>query len=462
MDAWWDPSTALLWNMEGSHEEVAPARSFHLTPNSAWYAAALLLRAGPGDEERAIRTIDAVIATQYDEPDTEWHGTYARTLESPRPRPGARIWIDYDPNWRQFVGTTFELLLQPGQPGDALPEDVRRRMAASIELAVQGEPLDRVPPTYSNIALMRAWLEVERGRYGAEAYAHEVREAYLEHGALQEYNSPTYYGIDLYALALWRDHSSSDRLREWGAQLEDALWRDVARWYHPGLRNLCGPWSRSYGMDMTRYLGMVGLWILDAVDEAAGAPVPDVSQPFDHSHDFTMAPLVGHLRARVPSDILPTLRTFRGEHTVEQVISTAPARVATGWLADDVMAGGEAGEMTTSARGQFTPATVHWRLPDDAGGAVGWIRLTHFAPASATASPRHLAITCRPHPRRGPQAPELWVHAPGARIEPGRRTWSLPGLDVEVAAAPEAVQDAGGGVLHVRFPTGTEDLTLRF
>ena len=28
------------------------------------------------------------------------------------------------------------------------------------------------------------------------------------------------------------------------------LWRDIARFYHPAMRNLCGPFDRAYGLDL--------------------------------------------------------------------------------------------------------------------------------------------------------------------------------------------------------------------
>ncbi len=462
MDPWWDAGVGLLWNMEGSLDDLAPPRSLHLVPQSAWYAAGVLFRSGPGDVERAARTFDALCNCQYSSPDTasaEWHGTFARFLETPvPPLVGATRWVDYDPNWRQFVGTVFELVLQDGQPGLKLPADTQRRMQAAIDLAVTSEPLDRVPPTYSNIALMRAWLEVERGRPGAEDYAAAVVDCFDEFGAFEEYNSATYYGIDLYALALWRDRSSSPVLREAGARIEATLWRDIARWYHPRMRNLCGPWSRSYGMDLTAYASLLGIWMWPAVG-AERAPFPDVEGPaFDHSHDFTHGPMAEHLGPAVPDDALAALVEFSGEHLVTQRITGTDRtdRVATGWLSDTVMCGGESGAQAASARGQYHPATVHWLVPD---GDVGWIRLVHYVPARAVASTGALAVTCLPSDRRGPVAPEWWVSgAAGADLS--GREWRLPGLSVTVAAIPEAVT-IEGDVAKVRFPTGTDDLSLR-
>ncbi len=458
MDRWWDPEAGLLWNMEGSFDEIGPPRSIHLVPQSAWYVAGLLFRGAPGDEERAVRTIEALLACQYDDPGTVWHGTFARFLETPYPKSDAIMWFDFDPNWRQFIGTTFEFLLQEGQPGRSLDAALQTRLRASIELAVTGEPLDRVPPSYSNIALMRAWLEVEHGRPGAEDYAAQVVELFDEHGAFEEYNSATYYGIDLYALALWRDRSSSSMLRDAGARIEAALWRDIGRWYHPGMRNLCGPWSRSYGMDLREYVSLLGLWMVPAVGLAA-APLPDIvtGRPFDHAHDLSNGPLADALGPVVPADV--DLLRFGGEHTVTQRITSPVStdRVATGWLSERVMCGGETGTLGASARGQYHPATVHWSMPD---GDVGWIRLVHYAPARAVASAGAVAITCLPSAKRGPVAPELWVYSPGGLSVTGR-TWTLPGLDVEVAAGFDDL-NGDGNLWKVRFPVGTEDLSLSF
>ena len=45
---------------------------------------------------------------------------------------------------------------------------------------------------------MKAWLERD------ETYAAAVVDCFDAFGAFDEYGSPTYYGIDLFALSLWR------------------------------------------------------------------------------------------------------------------------------------------------------------------------------------------------------------------------------------------------------------------
>ena len=55
-----------------------------------------------------------------------------------------------------------------------------------------------------------------------------------------------------------------------------ALWTDIADFYHPGLRNIAGPYDRSYGMDMETYVAFSGLWMRALLPaDKAPFPVPD-------------------------------------------------------------------------------------------------------------------------------------------------------------------------------------------
>jgi hypothetical protein len=339
-DQWWDEERGLLWNPPGSFDDhgMRPL-SAHLTPGSAWYAVELLMR---GERDRARRVIDELVALQYDEPGTPWHGTFARFAESRRPTEGAVEWVDYDPNWRQFVGTAFRLI----------EHEFGLDLHEPIALAIAGEPRDRVSPRYSNIALMKAWLEQD------ESLAEEIFRLFAENGAFAEYNSPTYYGIDLYALALWRVHPPTPRFRELATAIEADLWRDIARWYHPVLCNLSGPYSRAYGMDMSSHVALLGLWLPDPV-------LPDLSSPFEHSHDLLMQPVVELLGGG------PDHLEFETGLVSQRITDE---RVATGWIGVDAMLGGEEGG-TWRAEGQYHPATVHW---DD-----GWLRVRSPNPLNA-------------------------------------------------------------------------------
>src|SRR5208337_242248 len=124
---------------------------------SAWYAVGLLLRDGSGDRERATQILNTVLNAQYREPGKPWDGTFRRTPAEPEPGTQALMWRTYDPNWREFVGTTFAVILT--EYPDRLSEDLGRRMIDAIDYAVAGEMKQgRLAPTYTNISLMYGFL----------------------------------------------------------------------------------------------------------------------------------------------------------------------------------------------------------------------------------------------------------------------------------------------------------------
>jgi hypothetical protein len=424
-DAAWDDERALLWNPPGSFDEYAlPARSVHMVPQSAWYAVGLLLR---GETARAERLLHALCDLQYDHPGVSWHGTFARFAEWPRPREsGALEWVDYDPNWRQFLGTTFGLIRRAFELSPATAS----RLDRAIGLAVAGEPPDRVAPTYSNIALMRAWMAAD------ESYGRQVAGAFDRHGAFDEYGSPTYYGIDLYALALWRRFPPTPWFAEVGERMWSALWGDIARWWHPGLGNLCGPYSRAYGMDMHHYVALLGLWMPVPV-------VPDLDGTFAHSHDLTLAPVVELLGGGAAIELADADRAISQD--------LGDGRVATGWIAPGVMIGAERGARFR-AEGQYHPATVHWAIPD---GTVGWLRLRHRGRLSATAARGVLEVQVHDHHRLGRQPVVVEASHPGTF----GGDWVFPGRTIGYDGPPVAangVIDAGSDETLVLRPAQGE------
>ncbi len=135
-------------------------------------------------------------------------GTFRCSPREPQPGDVPREWIDYDPNWREFIGTTFAVVL--ARHAAKLPRALVSALDASLRRAVEGT-LDRhVPAEYTNIAPMRAFLldwagarlhETEWQQRGA-SLAEEICRDYRATGAFTEHHSPTCYGIGLYGLAL--------------------------------------------------------------------------------------------------------------------------------------------------------------------------------------------------------------------------------------------------------------------
>jgi hypothetical protein len=396
-EQFWDPEMALL-----ALDSEGLAGPVHSVRNSAWYALGLLLRNQGDDVERAVRTFHAVLDYQFDEPGAPYHGTFYRAPQEAHPPADAVIWRDYDPNWRQFIGTTLAIALE--EYSERLPGGLIRRMDRAIELAVVGEPPDRCAPHYTNIALMKSALMTWAGdRYGrpkwlqeGEAFGQAAYDVFRQHGAFHEYNSPTYYGVNFYALAFWRLYSHSQKLIDLGAEMEAALWRDTARYYHAGLGNVAGPYSRTYGMDMRKYGALLGMSIWLAVGRKH-APFPRASGIFEHGADFCYGPPMAVVGTLIPDDVLPHLLSFQGERQVEQRLPTNHDRVASAWVGEQVLIGAESLRLTGDLPGivpnldsdQYHPVTIHWRTPD---GDVGWLRLRHKGPVEARAEQGRLSV----------------------------------------------------------------------
>lgn len=376
----------MVWNPPGSlDDEGVPPRSLHQVPQSAWYLLDVLDR---GDGDTAARIADALLAIQYDGRGTPWDGTFARFLEWPQPTDGAVEWEDYDPNWRQFVGISFALALRHHRT--LLGDELARRLEGSIERAVAGEQASgRLHWHYTNIALQHAWLLVEAGETEAgEALAEQIWSHWSEHRAFPEYNSPTYDGVDLWALALWRGHTASEALQQYGAEMEAGLWTTVADRFHAGVGNIAGPYTRAYGLDCGRYVAKVAV-VMDTsgVDQA---PLPPALTTASHSHDLLSIPALRLAPSVIPEDAREHLERFTGERRVEHVITTWPTRrESSAWLGDALMIGVEDGESNWSGWYQFVAGTVHWQRSD---GSVGVLRYVPDGPPRGVAEPGVLRV----------------------------------------------------------------------
>ncbi|MDA0709288.1 MAG: hypothetical protein O3B73_03650 [bacterium] len=461
------------WNEEGALLALgSSAQTAHLSVrNSIWFALGLFLRNEKGDISRANRIIHAVIDNQFDEPGTLFHGTYYRYVGEPHPPKNPTTWKDFDPNWRQFIGTVLAVIRE--EYTDWLTGDLTKRIDRSIQLAIEGEPVDRCPPSYTNIALMKAVLMTWAGhRYHradwmqkGEAFALAVHGLFTAHGTFDEYNSPTYYGVNFYALALWRLYAHSDKLAQWGSDMEAGLWRDVAQSYHADLQNMCGPFTRSYGMDMPHYGALLGMsiWLGIGRDQA---PFPNEPGHFDHCHDFVYGPCFGLAETRIPEDVRHHFTAFSGEHQIEKRISQVPDRVVTAYLGKNIMIGAEATPLDGDPKNtfykltdQFHPATVHWKMP---GGKTAWMRLRHIGAIQAHASQGHLDVAGKIEPELLEKygdthqtfSYQFYIPAEVSAKSFGQDTWLLPGLTMTVKTElPDPDISVDGHLITVCYHT---------
>jgi hypothetical protein len=426
-DESWDPQTKFL--------RAPPAFNVR---DSCWYALGLLLRYQPHDADRAAQILRAVIKQQYSEPGKVWDGTFRRSPEEPEPGDNAVMWRAYDPNWREFIGTTFAVILN--EYPDRLPPGLAGELLTSINHAVEGEMKQgRLSPSYTNIALMYGYLWEFAAAQGHRTdwvdqsiqWQENVYKIFKQHDAFTEYNSPTYAGVDFFGTALWRDYGATGRTRSMGSEMEDSLWRATADFYNANLRNISGPYDRSYGMDMQSYVSVVGLCLGTVLDQKQW-PLPNLDHPpVDHVADLFFVPALVVVDTRVPADAMKSFRALQGEHQVRRQISDE--RIATAWIGENVIYGGEITGHTrgVDAQSQFHPATVQWQMP---GGQI-------VITASGDVSFR--------------------IYAPGLtsdQLQP--KAWTLPGLNVRVAAdAKNFTVHSENGLGEITY-TGITRMTL--
>ncbi len=429
-DKHWDPQARLCRGPASPFTSEMHIRSSFMVRDSTWYAVGLLLRDQPGDRDRAAEIIRTVLKEQFRSPGKPWDGTFRRYPDEPEPGDKAVMWRAYDPNWREFIGTTFaEILIE--YP-DRIPADLGPAMLESINYAVAGEIKEkRLLPSYTNISLMYGFLwsyAAVKGNHPewvapATKWQEDTYKLYKEHDAFWEYNSPTYAGADLFGLALWRDYGFTPRMRSIGSEMEAGLWRATADLYSANLRNISGPYDRSYGMDMQSYVSVAGLWLRTVLD-ADKAPLTGFNHPpVDHVSDLWFVPPIVVLDTRIPADAMKSFRSLQGEHQVRRPI--ADERIATAWIGKNVIFGGEITGHTrgVDAASQFHPVTAQWQAP----GKIGWIQLTRCPKIDASADKKGIDIAT------APGDVSFRIFAPGLVASKTKSAeWTLPGLTVHI------------------------------
>ncbi len=430
MDQYWDTDTGLLGMP--TYERLSPLARVHHIRETGWYVLGLLQRGTDDDKQRACEALRTMLCYQFDEPGRQYDGTWYRFSEEPHPG-NMPIWKGYDPNWREFIGTTLAIILLDYE--QELPATLVAAIDSALHKATRGMLARNLPASYTNIALMHAFLLLFAGeRFGeadwmksGEQFAQAIYDLFAPNETFSEYNSPTYYGIDVYALGLWRTYATSPLLQTLGANMETALWKDIALLYHAGMKNMSGPYDRSYGMDMRHYVSTIGMWIWMAVGRDA-APFPDISQPFDHAHDFCFAPCCVAVDISVPQEALVHLRAFQGERQVERTIASKPNRVASAWIGNSLLVGGEYTSYSQPASDQIRPATIHWTGPNN---RIGWIKLAYTVPVNAIATKDRLTISCIANDG-GMSNFIFQIYAPASKTLHAA-LWQLSGLTMRIA-----------------------------
>ncbi|KAH4893965.1 hypothetical protein HBI26_103970 [Parastagonospora nodorum] len=343
----------------------------HETRSTIWYVPGLLNRQEGDDVKNAIRILRNVIGDQEKNVEAQWYGDYTIYPEQPTVNSSAyppTIYNSWDPNWRGFIGTTLMVVYE--EFGHLLPNDVQDLILESIynnnvgdSYRVGGIDDDNLYPSYSNPAYMRAVVSGWTGRKlndsnmtaAGEMYAEEVLELFNMNNTLSEFNSPTYAGITIYALTLWAKYMPSDSvMNQEGQRVLGEVWDLLAMMYNSNLRNLAGPWDRTYGYDMNKYVGILSVYLWSILGEEATFGGHKESPKLASCSDQI---LISRQAYAPPYDLEP--------------------RNITTWVSPNLTIGGESfnqGNLggAREDRSAWSPGVVQWKRRDN---SVGWFNV---------------------------------------------------------------------------------------
>lgn len=441
---------------------------------TAWYLPALLYRNEGDDVQRAERAIKNILASQMTTDTTApWYGTFKISPDQPDPTYGenshfpAEIYTSYDPNWREFIGTQLIQILE--EFPSLISPTLTTAIEDALEIAAVGAmrrngtfpPDDNLTIAYTNPAIMRAvlcaWIGTRRPNPSFLAFANTQGEQILalfrKNGAntLAEYNAPTYYGIDTWALGAAIKYSpANSTISSASRAILPALWDDLAAHWNGYLGNMVGPYDRAYTRDITWHSSVLSLFLWGLFSRES-TPQPLLLEN-DLLFDGAQGAAIALLLATVAPYISHTARTslttsFTGPprlltRNIYDALDSETPRVATSWISRPLMIGAQTLLEPENRGDQFVPAIIHWAGdPNHTPYPISTFLSLYPSASSihAVASANKLTVS---YPNRTQPGAELFTFAlsnvpPAWTLGTGRTVTGLeelPCLRVEVRA----------------------------
>lgn len=244
-----------------------------------------------------------------------------------------------------------------------------------------------------------------------ENYANQIIDLFNKTDTLSEFNSATYTGVSVFALTLWSSYLPKESVMStMGPVMLRKSWADLAQLWHPDMKNLAGPWDRTYGYDMNRYVSVIALWLWAIVGKDASSMISQVSCVFvftysrtivyyaviltktlkphimSHSPDYAWGPVIAVVADKsakiLPKGFADSLKTFGKERTFKAQAYYPPydlkVRNITTWLSEKLTIGGATFEQTGlgGPAGTANPAVIQW----DTGKEIGFLTVRIFYP----------------------------------------------------------------------------------
>jgi hypothetical protein len=192
-------------------------------------------------------------------------------------------------------------------------------------------------------------------------------------------------------------------LKKYGPEMLTYSWKELGQLYNANLKNLAGPWDRSYGYNMNEYASLIGAVLWGAIGREK-APVPKNLLAMYHQDDFAFYPLFAlstpEMVKYLPAKVKTNLLKFPGEHMYTSQAYSPPfdtyPRNITTWMSKNVTIGAETvAEHVVGGPSinpsQFTPAVIQWPIDDHQIGCIShWVTESSI---HAVAAPGSLKIS---------------------------------------------------------------------
>ncbi|CAG8296788.1 unnamed protein product [Penicillium olsonii] len=459
----WDNSYKYIW-----YSDKGPWS----TRFTAWYTAGLLYRNEGGDLINAKAAIENILACQMTESyESAWYGTFKLSPDEPYPTPDSdlyppEIYTTYDPNWREFIGSQLVQIVE--EFSDLLGDSLVSQIEDSLEIAAVGSMRrngsypegDNLTPGYSNPAIMRAWyvswIGERRNNQTFIDYANEQGDLVFElftsteSNVLSEYNAPTYYGMDTWALAgaLKYGPKESSMTKNSKFMLKE-LWADIAAHYNPYLGNM---YDRAYTRDIVSNSAVIDYFWWGLFGYGVG-PQPNKLEAdllFDVAQGAALALIMDVVAENISEEDLTWLGSkghWDGERMITKRVPDAlghdaDVRVTTSWMSAPLMIGAQQVAETVNRGKQYVPAIVQW-AGDQSHTPHPYMALFSLYPTASTidavAGPNSLEIS---YPNRTQEGTDIFTFVL-AQLPPSwtlvekkviRGLEDLPCLDLSITA----------------------------
>ncbi|RSH80873.1 hypothetical protein EHS25_007042 [Saitozyma podzolica] len=434
---------------------------------SSWYSVGLLAREEIGDVERAIKLLRNSLHLQDLDPAFEQnYGSFKGHLSLPYSSGRDPLWVgdiydSYDPNNALFF-TMAGMMVETHFP-DKIPADLRQDFRKAMHKACLGNARreggwhgDDMWPSYSNPWFLRCVCSSFVGKLVddaeltamAEGWAKEAVDLFKQHDTPGEFNSPTYAGVTIMALALAQYCPEESTIFRAAPGLLKSIWE-----------SLCAQTREKLFMPVLiapQYYATVGVNITSAIGLGGDHPMPRPLNGCEHGSDVALAPMQMLTAPYAEAGLTAALRSkftkLYADHSHAALSSFPPhdkrPRRYTFWIAQGLSVGGV--EFDEDQLGgpkgiqeQFNPGVIQWDSGNH-GAGCGWISVwPDNACCSMVATSNSLTIVYK-RPIDFPDGPRgdkvslrigclPFLQLDGQSFAENRQ--SLPGLDVSLSGS---------------------------